>query len=167
MPVDQDQFLLEVYKDQIAQGRHLEMQRLEVTKFILAAVAALLALAGTLKFSIHCLPICLAIMWLGRFGAAMTRTFVERFDGHMNRARAARRQLDQRVAGGAIQCLLDDNPVVKSERIREFWIKLHCHVVVVGFLALLWNLAAIASRLALASGNFCHRLLGQLALNGQ
>ena len=50
--MEQQDLLLELYKDQIAQGRHIEVQRLEVTKFILASAAALLGVMGALKFSI-------------------------------------------------------------------------------------------------------------------
>jgi hypothetical protein len=163
MPVDAQQLLLETYKDQIAQGRHLETQRLEVTKFILVAVAALLGLAGSLKFSIHCLPICLAIIYLGIFGKQLTKTYVERFDGHMGRARALRNNLDTTVASGLIQTIYDSSQVVKTERIRSFWIKIHNGILVVGILALIWNLGTIVARTTFQTGSIPHRLVAQLA----
>ena len=158
-----EQILLELYKEQTAHGRHTETQRLEVTKFILVAVAALLGVIGTMKFSIHCIPLSLAIIYLGTFGRRMTEIYVERFDGHMERARAFRIEIDKLVPQARIQAIISANKVVKSERLRDFWIRIHRALIVLGMACLLWNFLAVGARWAKQSGDCRDRLIEQFA----
>jgi len=166
--MEQQDLLLELYKDQIAQGRHIEVQRLEVTKFILASAAALLGVMGALKFSIQCLPLCFAVIYLGSFGRHLTATYVERFNGHMKRARALRVSLDSMVAQGKVQAILDANAVVKIERVWAFWMKIHGSLIVLGIFTVLWTIGTVTAEASSQSGSIWERLIHQLAFaNGK
>jgi hypothetical protein len=167
---DQDQFLIEMHKEQVTHGRHTETQRLEVTKFILAAAAALVGVMGVLKFSIHCIPVAAGVIYLGWFGRQITNTFIERFDGHMRRARALRQAVDSSAAKGAVQAIWDANPVVdrdpvaRSRRVRSFWLRINNAIVCFGLICMAWNIGAVGARLSKQHGTFCEKLVDQLAL---
>jgi hypothetical protein len=145
--VTADEFLLELYKEEQTHARHTEVQRLEVTKFILVAVGVLVGFMATLKFSIYCLPFGLLTVALGFIGLKVTSTYVQRFDDHRNRARAFRSEIDEMVlpAHRAHQ-ILKDHVLDKSDRLRMFWQKLNKGVIVLGIVCLLCNLLAIAAR---------------------
>jgi len=117
-----DQFLLELYKEEQTYSRHTEVQRLEVTKFILVAVGVLIGFMGTLKFSIYCLPFGMLIIGLGFIGLTVTSTYVKRFDDHRNRARAFRSAIDNLVTPtGKAESVLNANRMDKTDRLRFFW----------------------------------------------
>jgi hypothetical protein len=145
--VTTDQFFLELYKEQTAHGRHTEMQRQQMTQLILTISTALLGVMAALKFSIHCLPLALAMIYLGSFGRRFTLAYVERFDGHMSRARALRKAVDQQVASGGAQNIFDNNPVTKSTRLREFWLGLHRAIQILGAICVIVNLLAVGTRI--------------------
>jgi hypothetical protein len=139
---DQEQLMLEVFKDEQSRARHSETQRLEVTKFILAAAAALLGVMGVLKFSIGSIPLAIATIYLGWFGRRFTKIYVSRFDDHTRRARGLRTALDT-AAGGKVQEILEENPIDQSVgSVRDFWNQLHTALMIFGALCLLWILGA-------------------------
>jgi hypothetical protein len=123
-----------------------------------------LGIVGALKFSIYCLPLVLAILYLGHLERKVTLIYVERFDGHMARARALRRELDKLAASGSIQTILSNNPLVKSERIRDFWNRIGCAITVLGVLCLVGNICAVGARAQKQSGPWAQRLVEQLMI---
>jgi hypothetical protein len=162
-----DQFLIELYKEEQTHARHTEVQRLEVTKFILVAVGVLIGFMATLKFSIYCLPFGALILALGFIGRTVTSTLVQRFDDHRKRARAFRDEVDQLVTPpGKAAPVLSSNRLHKTDRLRSFWERINRGVIVLGAICLLCNLLAIWAR-----ANADHRatsciekLLNQLSL---
>ena len=145
--MNKDQFFMELYKEQTSQSRHIETQRQQVTQLILTVTTALLGVMAALKFSIYCLPLAAALIYLGGFGRRFTLTYVERFDGHMNRARALRKAIDQEVASGGAQSIFDDNPVTRKARLRDFWLRFHVAVQILGAICLILNLLAVGTRI--------------------
>lgn len=143
-----DQLLLELYKEQTSQGRHTETQRQQVTQLIIGVTTALLGVMAALKFSVHCLPLAVAMIYLGGFGRRFTSTYIERFDGHMGRARVLRKAVDQEVASGLVQSLFDGNPVTKTGRVRNYWLGLHRAIQILGFVCLALNLLSVGTRIA-------------------
>lgn len=160
--MDRD-LMMDVYREQTTQGRHIEGQRLEVTKFILASAAALLGVMGALKFSIHCLPLAVALVYLGVFGRRLTAIYVARFEGHMDRARAIRQEIDTNLQQGMLQVILDAHPVVKAERVRTFWTRIHRAIVIFGMICVTWTIAAVSARALVQTGPIHRRILDQLA----
>lgn len=155
-----DQFLLELYKEEQTHARHTETQRLEVTKFLLLIVGALVGFMGTLKFSIYCLPFGILIVSLGFIGRTVTSTYIKRFDDHRTRARAFRTRIDEMVTpAGIARPILKEHPMTKpnNDRVRTFWIKINNGVIVLGFVCLLCNLSAVMVR---ARANTSGRSMG-------
>jgi hypothetical protein len=143
-----DQFLLELYKEEQTHARHTEVQRLEVTKFILVAVGVLIGFMATLKLSIYCLPFEVLILALGFIGLTVTSTYVTRFDDNRKRARAFRSEIDQFVVpAGKAELVLSGNRLDKTERLRSFWERINRGVIVLGAICLLCNLLAVGARI--------------------
>jgi hypothetical protein len=144
-----DTFLLELFKEEQTHARHTEVQRLEVTKFILAVVGGLIAFMGALKFSIYCLPFGIVIMALGYAGIAVTTVYVQRFDDHRTRAREFRAAIDL-MTTPPLQAapVLEANPMVKHGRgrLRGFWLRINQGVILLGMICLICNLFAIWAR---------------------
>ena len=167
--VTTDNFLLELFKEEQTHARHTETQRLEVTKFLLVAVGALLGLMGTLKFSIYCLPFGAVIMLLGLIGLTITSTYVDRFDDHRQRARAFRHEIDQMVSPpGVARRVLDHHKIRKEERVRAFWTKINFGVVTLGALCVACNLLAVAARVRAdpsAQATYVEKIVHQLSLS--
>jgi hypothetical protein len=148
-----DQFLLELYKEEQAQSRHAETQRLEVTKFILVAVGVLVGVMATLRFSLYCVPIGIAVMLLGHLGRSVVKIYVSRFDDHRKRARAFRSAIDNMISPArTAQPILDQHPVDKSERVRDFWLNVNSGVFWLGLVLLVLNVSAVGARARLAVG---------------
>jgi hypothetical protein len=141
-----DQLFLELYKEQTTHARHTEQQRQQMTQLILATGAALLGAMAALRFSIYCLPLAAAMIRLGSFGSGFTRTYSDRLDGHTSRARELRKAADSEVAAGAAQRIFDENPVVKSDRIRTYWYGLNRAIQFLGIVCLALNLVAVVIR---------------------
>jgi hypothetical protein len=162
-----EEFLLELYKEEQTHARHTEVQRLEVTKFILVAVGVLVGFMATLKFSIYCLPFGLLTIALGFIGLKVTATYVQRFDDHRSRARAFRSEIDQIVvpAHKAHQ-ILKDHVLDKTDRLRTFWQALNKGVIVLGAICLVCNLLAVAARVYRDSSamSTVQKILNQLSL---
>jgi uncharacterized protein (DUF2126 family) len=139
MPMEgREQWMIEAFKEEQSHARHTETQRLEVTKFILAAIAALLGVMGALKFSVYAAPLAVAVIFLGRLGRRLTEVYVNRFDDHRDRARALRAEIDSAV-GGKVQQILHLHRIDKSQgSVREFWNRLHTAVMIFGVLCLVW-----------------------------
>ncbi len=162
-----DQFLIELYKEEQTHARHTEVQRLEVTKFILVAVGVLVGFMATLKFSIYCLPFGALILALGFIGRTVTSTLVQRFDDHRTRARAFRHQIDQLVTPpGKAESVLSSNRLDKTERLRSFWERINRGVIVLGAICLFCNLLAIWARVNADHHptSFIEKILNQLSL---
>jgi hypothetical protein len=158
---------LDLYKEQTVQGRHLESQRLEVTKFVLTAAAALLSVMGALKFSIHTAPLAAAMMLLGVLGRRVTKVLVERFDRHMKRARAFRALVDGQL-GNVIAPVVSSTPLVGPsgggrQRIRDFWIDAHTVVIWIGIVSLVLVVGASYARGKHQIGSPWKKLLDQVA----
>jgi TM2 domain-containing membrane protein YozV len=163
-----DSFLLELFKEEHTHARHTETQRLEVTKFLLVGGGVLFGFMGTLKFSIYCLPFGVVIILLGLTGVAITSTYVDRFDDHRGRARALRVAIDGMVSpSGLAKKIYADNQIRKTERVRDFWIKINYGVVILGAICLLCNVLAVAARMQTNSGSHTctERIMHQLSLN--
>ena len=143
MPMEaREQWMIEAFKEEQTHARHTEMQRLEVTKFILGAVAALLGVMGAVTFSTYSIPLALGGIFLGWFGWRLTEVYVSRFDDHRNRARVLRAEIDSAV-GGKVREILAKHPIDKAQgRVREFWNRLHMAIMIFGVLCLLWILAS-------------------------
>jgi fatty acid desaturase len=160
-----DQFLVELYKEEQTHARHTEVQRLEVTKFILVAVGVLIGLMASLKFSIYCIPFGVLIVALGFIGNTVTSTFVKRFDDHRNRARAFRREIDKLVSpAGKAELVLGENRMDKTDRLRSFWERINRGIMLVGAVCLLCNLLAVWTRVLTdnTSHAYFERILHQL-----
>jgi hypothetical protein len=162
-----DQFLLELYKEEQTHARHTEVQRLEVTKFILVAVGVLIGFMGTLKFSIYCLPFGALIIGLGFIGLTVTSTYVQRFDDHRKRARAFRSEIDKLVTpADKAESVLSANRMDKTDRLRSFWEKINRGVIALGAICLLCNLLAVWTRVNAdhSPASSFQKLLSQLSL---
>jgi hypothetical protein len=162
-----DQFLLELYKEEQTHARHTEVQRLEVTKFILVAVGVLVGLMGTLKFSIYCLPFGIQIIGLGIVGLRVTSTYVQRFDDHRQRARAFRTEIDGMVSPrGMAETVLSANRLDKTDRLRTFWERTSQGVIALGIACLLCNAFAVWARVIAdhTAASFTRKVFNQLAL---
>jgi hypothetical protein len=160
-----EDIFFEMYKEQITHVRHTEVQRLEVTKFLVGLAAALVGVMGALKFSIHCLPLCATLVYCGFLGRRLTGTYVHRLDGHTNRAREFRRLLDSEASKGEVEKILSSNPVVRSSRLRSFWLRVNTAIIILGVLCSCWNLGAIGTRLHNQSGSTLEKLENQLAFS--
>jgi hypothetical protein len=145
--MDKAEFMVELYKEQIAQGRHTESQRLEVTKFLAAGVAALASVMGGLKFSVYTIPISVAIIYLGFFGRRFTAIYVNRFEIHMKRARAFRKEADDLLADGRAAPVLEENKFDADYLLSSPWATMHNAIIVFGFLLLFLSLAATVARM--------------------
>jgi hypothetical protein len=158
-----EEFMMEFYREENTHARHTEMQRLEVTKFLLAAAAALLGVMGALKFSIHCVPLALGMMYLGWFGQRMLEVHASRFDDHRKRARAARRFVDHTVGQNELGKIIDKYPIDKSVgRVRHFWESINRALIVFGFLCLCWILMTVVVRSSCRPEGFWKSLQGQI-----
>jgi hypothetical protein len=149
--MDSEQFLLEIYKEENAHARHTEVQRLEVTKFLLVLAGAFVALMGALKFSIYCLPFGVLIIFLGMIGAKITDTYVTRFDDHRRRARAMRAQIDSMTKPPNVAMpIVIAHPISTppNSRVRSFWTQISYSMMALGIVCVACNLCAVYARAA-------------------
>jgi C4-dicarboxylate transporter len=147
--MESSSFLLELYKEENTHARHTETQRLEVNKFLLGLASAFVAFMGALKFSIFCLPFGLAIIAIGFVGLAITKTYIQRFDDHRERARALRTEIDSETAPKNVaKPIIDNHPMVKQQgtRVRSFWEMINFAVMILGVGCFLCNVPAVTAR---------------------
>jgi hypothetical protein len=84
-----------MYQENVTEGRHHETQRATVTNLVITIAAAALALVTFDKaITTVDLPLTIFLVLLGMFGAAFSSKYYERFQLHMERARAYRNAID-------------------------------------------------------------------------
>ncbi len=128
---DEQQLLVEIFKEENTHARHTETQRLEVTKFILVAGAALFGAMATLQFDrAKCRPLAYALIFLGFTALMLTIVYGMRFDDHRTRARAMRDALATSILSKESKDILP--PIDKSLSVRAFWLALDVAIILFG-----------------------------------
>jgi hypothetical protein len=133
--------LLELYKDNIAQGRHHETQRSNITTIFFAFVGGLLGLAvkdGSVGFSNRWLFVL--VSGISAIGVILSFKQYERVEYHTGRARFFRRALNSSKL--RIEDILDQSKndtkrnwlLKKTEAVRlhHIWIVLFIFLTIVG-----------------------------------
>lgn len=88
-----------MYAENTMQGRHHETMRATLTTLIAAISAGALSLLKADQLSCGQLPVAVLVMALGLFGSFVSRKHFERFELHMRRASAYRREIDLLMPG--------------------------------------------------------------------
>lgn len=90
---DRAEVLLQLHSEERLEARQVEDQRATLTNIIILALGAGLALVADRGFGRSWLPVTIAMLVLGGFGAVATRKYFERWFRHSTRAYAYRQQL--------------------------------------------------------------------------
>jgi hypothetical protein len=142
MATEPEEFLWRMYAENTTQGRHHEVQRSNVTGFMLLIGTALI---GIMTFDreiagLGDAAIAAFLMGVGLFGAAFTLKHYERYRLHMTRAKAYRNQLDEMLPGRplvACKRIADEEHAKTWTRLRTlhttyWWAALHMLLFLIG-----------------------------------
>lgn len=113
--------LLEYYKEQLAHGRHLELQRSTVAGVSLAFSGAVIGELLKGPVTRDKLPYAVALACVGLFAWLLSAKLYERFKIHMEVAKLARNALDPSLASFRIQA----QATIRKKYPFLFGIKLH------------------------------------------
>jgi hypothetical protein len=152
--------LLEFYKEQCSHGRHIESQRQAACTLLLTAGGALIALMGTLKFSIHCAPIACLLFALGWFGKRFVQVYELKWEESSERRNYYREAIET-VTGIS-------NPQVARApgTLRKFWRGTFDGLIFTGVLCLLIVIAVVWVRGSNSKGPWLERIKQQVSVGG-
>ncbi len=122
------------------QLRQSEDQRATLTNFMLVLITALSGVIIQQKFALRTLPLCVLIVCIGVYGAAVTAKYHERAEYHLTQARALARVLQAEGALADNRQLLaqarDEHyrkyPRLHRIRLHLLWTGLHVAIAVFG-----------------------------------
>jgi hypothetical protein len=150
---DDIEILWNLYKDNIEQGRLHEGFRATMLQINLALAAAVITLISSDKIVFVRWPLSVFLIGLGIFGALFSAKQYERFELHMNRARAYRGELEARltppVGIGKLKSTADAATQSKhsflfGRRLHSFWLGAHLLVLLLGLILLATSGVAVS-----------------------
>ena len=153
--------LIEFYKEQCTHGRHTETQRQAAGALLLAAAGGLIAIMGTLRFSIHCFPLAFLVVGLGIFGWLFMRVFEDKWTGTEERRNHYRKDVER------IAEILPPEVAGSSHSLRRFW-RGTFHAVTVTGIVCLFIVSSVAwvRYIREPSRSFPEAILKQIATAG-
>lgn len=132
--------LWELIQQHWAQGRHIDAQRVNMSRIMIAAAAGVISVVGFNGLSYDDLPLTIFLSLLGIFGAWFSAKYDELFYSHMQLARAYRVELDKLVPSVAFEKGVEKKNALfgttkrltNKIRLKHFWIALHSMVAIFG-----------------------------------
>ena len=141
---------LELYKEQCTHGRHTEAQRQLVATFLFTAAGALVAVMGTLHFSIHCLPIAILLFCLGVFGYHFVRIYEIKWTETSERRNDYRTKIQKILPGTE-----PTGANATHGTLRQFWRRAFIGVWIVGVVCFLIVCCVVYTRSLGSSNGIC------------
>ena len=143
---DKQDFLWGMYQEHAAQGRHHEVQRANVTNFIIVVSGALIAFIANKGVTHNQWILASFLIILGLFGAFFSAKQYERFRFHIIAAGIYRNRLEQTLGDTTVSEIRD---IAKSDhqnnffkplvnlKLYYFWIALHVLIALLGLTLLI------------------------------
>ena len=141
-----------LYNEQCAHGRHTETQRSALTTILLSASGVLVALMGTLKFSIHCIPVAFALISTGLLGRRFVDIYEKKWIETGDRRNFYRDEMQRTGGFGPPK----DSNSTKGQ-LRKLWRNAFSGVVIFGIACLVLIIALSVMRI-----RHCEDLIYQL-----
>ncbi|WP_295456762.1 hypothetical protein [uncultured Thiodictyon sp.] len=134
--------LWELIQQHWTQGRHIDTQRVNMSRIMIAAAAGVIAVVGFNGLSSDDLPLTVFLSFLGIFGVWFSAKYDELFYTHMQLARAYRVELDKLVPCIAFEKGVEQKnalfgttkKLTNKIRLKHFWMALHSMVALFGIL---------------------------------
>ena len=138
--IERSEVLLEYWKDQRAQARQIESQRVSLSNLSLLLAGAGLGLLAGRELSRAWLPLTLTIIAIGIYGALGSVKLAERYDLHISYANVFSGLLSESLSITAYEDSIHQarlahhraHPIVHKIRLRSLWVALHIFVATLG-----------------------------------
>ena len=146
--MDNVEILLQMSYEEWAQARHLEDQRATITNMVLLIVFVALGFISEKGLSTDILPVTIALIALGIFGALASEKLYERNQFHIQRARFLRRKVYElraeakidEVRSKAREVHNKEFPRLSKIRLHHVWLVLHIAISLIGIILTIWSL---------------------------
>lgn len=137
-PAMQLQVLVELYKEQCAQGRHAEAQRHTVSAMMFTLCAALIAVMGTMKFELSAAPLAVCVIALGLYARRFVSAFEAKWDQLSRRQKYYREQMQALAGVDPVPEAVDKAAIGRDgkPRLRRYWRRSFDGLAVIGLLCL-------------------------------
>jgi len=140
--VEEAKILWGLIQEHWHQGRHLDAQRLHMSRLIIAVAAGVVAVVGFNGLSADDLPMTSFLALLGMFGVFFSKKYDDLFYSHMHLARTYRQKLEPYVPDTSFKQGVDDAnvrigkslPLRSKPRLKHFWMALHSFIAIFGVL---------------------------------
>jgi heme/copper-type cytochrome/quinol oxidase subunit 4 len=119
---EKTELLLHMYKTQMENARHSEIQRATVTNFIIAIALAIVAFFQTITDSTSRIILSVGVLILGLYGALTAYKLYERFMYHIHQALEYLRHIDSSVEDMHILSIIKDSERLHEERFSPRWL---------------------------------------------
>lgn len=126
-----------LYNEQCAHGRHTETQRATLTTILLSAAGVLVGLIGTLKFSIHCIPVTFALISTGLLGRRFVEIYEQKWEETSDRRNFYRGEMETIGRFGTPTVV----PNSSKKQLRRLWRHAFSGVVIFGIACLVLTIA--------------------------
>lgn len=121
--------LIKTLEQSWAQARQAEDQRAFLTNLIVLISAAIYGVLTQTGFATKALPLTIALVVLGLYGALASEKFYERYRHHIYRAGAIRRHLEELYPESQIEKLMTKADQEHAARYPLFATKVHLHAL--------------------------------------
>jgi uncharacterized membrane protein YidH (DUF202 family) len=145
---DKTDFLWGMYQEHATQGRHHEVQRANVTNFIIIVAGGILAFIANKDVTRDKWSLAVFLIIVGLFGALFSAKQYERFRFHMMAAGKYRKELEN-IIDRSLETIRDSaknehkksfTSFLVSLRLYYFWIALHLLIMSLGVTLLIISL---------------------------
>lgn len=124
---DSTDIFLKILEQSWTQARQSEDQRAFLTNLIVLISAAIYGVLTQTGFAKRALPLTIALIVLGLYGAIASEKFYERYRHHIYRAGAIRKRLEELYPDSQIEKLMDNADREHSSKYPILARKIHLH----------------------------------------
>ncbi|MGX4658066.1 hypothetical protein ACWCHM_30770 [Micromonospora sp. SCSIO 07396] len=137
---DEVDVMLQMWLSRWEQIRQSENQRAAMTNIVIIVVSAILGFVANKGLSPAMLPLSLAVLVLGIYGATLSAKYYERFRFHLSEAAAIRSWLDERLPSLDLETIRSTASAYQAQEfprlikipLYRLWVALHALIALAG-----------------------------------
>ena len=137
---DETDILLKLCEEEWAQARQCENQRAIITNIVLVIASAALGFLSQMGLSIEMLSVTIFLIVIGIYGALTSQKYYERYQFHIERARAWFRRLEELHPKSQITKIKEDADKKHNQKFKRLevihlhtlWFFLHMAITLMG-----------------------------------